>query len=600
MVTLTQKKTPFDNKPALLVLSNAIGKDLISESDITNAWHECTTKEHKQLFFVLLAECIAITNRQHWIYAKSQRTIGGYANRKSGQVIFNWIFVKFIDKPEFLEAIVRVLIEFTSLSELYYVTTDRNNIYDLATQAKIFAAWVKGNPMRRVIAAKQLVLPHSKPKRKLKDKTIKVARSKASVTAQRLKHKFAIELSSVMNWDIKYYPKNTRYIGAEEFKKEHNKQLESVMFSTKEILKFTKQDFLTWLDHLTGGARKRVYNRIVKQPELWKIVDTPMIDIFKEWQESKEKSNQTLRDFKADNEGKELSLTDQINLKQLEKEAKVSRGVYNTKTILEALRTETVDALAAEEYLKTVKLGTDKVMVFVDDSGSMYGGSSGSIKPIDVAKFLLTIVLLKTETDSGFWTFSDKARYISYVDKKATRFGEAVQAAKQPLVDKRKSLLENYKQLSGFLSAIQTGNGTNLASIGEAIHGIMKTASLAERDSIRELLSSYPIWLLISDGNFNNERDVVRSFDAAMKIMEVEVGYRPELVVLMDVGQNRDVRDFKEVPGLIFVPGQVENITKLVMNVKDWDILNPYTALDISYRNNAYDEVKVVVEKFNI
>ena len=94
------------------------------------------------------------------------------------------------------------------------------------------------------------------------------------------------------------------------------------MFSSKKILELDSVQFTEWLSTQPAGARKRIFDRIVKKPTIWMTTDKKsMIEVYKEWMTTKETAVKKLLEMSEETK-KDMPKEELAKLKKELKELK--------------------------------------------------------------------------------------------------------------------------------------------------------------------------------------------------------------------------------------------------------------------------------------
>jgi uncharacterized protein with von Willebrand factor type A (vWA) domain len=107
---------------------------------------------------------------------------------------------------------------------------------------------------------------------------------------------------------------------------------------------------------------------------------------YKEWETYKLNKQEEQRVLEEKVRQGQASIEDKEKLEKVKKEAKVTVGANNFKTLYEEICENRIDWLKMESFLNTVKLDYNNFVV-VDESGSMTGA------PFNFATFLASIML---------------------------------------------------------------------------------------------------------------------------------------------------------------------------------------------------------------
>lgn len=501
-LTKNVNDNPFYGMKANLRLFQNVG-NTITPQMLNDAFNECKSKEHRDLFFSLLFSVGDITSRQHNIYNGVIVDNGGNANREGFYTIFNWLkdnhkdqFIKFLNAGLFNEFSCfdmlfrsRVQTKGSKVLNIYDIFAD--DWYRYALVEYVYAVINGTNPFNKFLVAKFLTLPRLSKRsghNKMLDATKKVMEHKAM---------FLKELSVLMGWEFEVNGTYANFVGYRKWRKEYNQNLESVLFSSKKILEFTKDEFLNWFDKLPATARFRVKNRILyktKEDETPKYAQLKLWYI--EWEQYKEKKQAEQRVLEEKVRQGQATNDDVTKLQKVKKEAKVTTGATNFKEIYDDILRGRVDELKVESFMNKVNLPYNS-LVIIDDSGSMSG------VPFNFASFMASICLVKNPDDDGrnlLGFFNDYSRLYGYIDQKATKMPNSLlrrgstKTVSAPFVDPNKSFIQNYKNIDSFCRAVFQSGCTNISSIPEGFK-----RCIDNDPSIKDAIMNYPIWTIISD-----------------------------------------------------------------------------------------------------
>ena len=594
------------NENPFFGLSNCL--QLFNTNQVSNflvldkAWNEVKdSKEKREMFFSLLFSIGDITNRQHNIFKGKKVDNGGNAERRSFEIIFNWLwknnpaqFEKFLNAQLFNEYIgfdllfknrvqtkgSRVLNVFSSFNDPKYKKVLLAYVYSVINGT---------NPFNKMLIAKFLTIPRTSKRQGHKKMLPETHKNMAE------KRAFLEELSSLMGWEIAFLK------GYREWRKQYNGELESVLFATGKINEFSKDEFLAWFDKLPAQARFRVKNRILYS----KVEENPanlsdgkdhykwekFQSWIKEWKEFKEKKQAEQRILEEKVRQGQASADDKARLEKVKKEAKVTTGATNFKDLYEKILRGNIDKLALESFIQNKVNLPYNSLVIIDDSGSMGGA------PFNFAKFLASVCLVKNPDDDarnllGF--FNSRSHWHSFIDQMGRKPNSLLrttvaQTNTKPLVDGTLSFYDNYKRISAFCDAVYQGGETYLTSIPKGLEFIIH-----ENPDMLDELKKYPIWTICSDGNLNS------SYNARSSMLQFQnecrriLGYIPFVVIIeiYNYGNPRN-NSFEGLENMIYVPGNPAQIEQFLVNFKDMDIMDVYTSLQSLYRSNRYELVRL-------
>lgn len=593
-------ENPFYGMRNCLKLMQSAGGNITS-SMLTEAYKECKTKEQKQMFYALIFSIGDITARQHNIFKGKKKDNGGNANREGFAVVLNWMWEN--HKDQFLKFLNMGLFEeytcFDHLLKNRVQTSGKrvvrvHNILAVAEYRTAIAehlyAVIKGtNPFNKMLVAKFLTLPRLSKRaghKKMLPETKKVMEDKV---------KLLIELSNMMGWEYDVTPTTANFKGYRTWRKGYNGSLESVLFSTGRIKEFKKDEFLKWIDQLPAQARFRVKNRIlyskVKDTENFKY---PQLQKwYAEWEKLKESKQEEQRVLEEKVRQGQATEEDQIRLKKVKKEAKVTVGATSFNEIYEDIYAGRVDKLKLESFINKVNLPYNN-LVIIDDSGSMSGA------PFNFASFLASVCLVKNPDDDGrnlLGFFNNHSHWHSYIDCKAEETPNwmmrrtVAKVKATPFVDPKKSFYENYLRIRSFCNGAFQSGSTNISAIPE---GLKRTCD--EHPEVLDALKSYPVWTIISDGEWNNLRSPEASLNDFMRKCETYFGFRPFIVAIDIAGRGwfntTEIDRFSGIDNFMYIPSNPAQIEQFLTNFKDMDIFDAYTPLQSIYRSNRYDVVR--------
>lgn len=592
---------PFYGMRNCLELFNSSGKS-VNTILLDGCWEEVKdTKEKRELFYTLLFSIGDITNRQHNIFKNKKKDNGGNANRESFHTILNWIwnnnkeqFSKFLVKGLFNEYIgfdllLRNRVK-TKGNKVLAVYDTLNNSYYREMLVSYLYAVIKGtNTFNKHLVAKFLSLPRLSKRsghKKMLPETKKIMEGKVLLL---------ISLSKLMGWEYEVKGTYANFKGYREWRKQYNRSLESVMFSTQSVNELDKESFLKWFDTLPAQARFRVKNRILYS----KIKDTEkpkypkLQEWYKIWEQNKEVKQAEQRVLEEKVRQGQATEEDKVKLKQVKKEAKVTVGATNFNDLYNEICSGNVDKLKLETFINKVNLPYNS-LVIIDDSGSMRG------KPFNFATFIASVCLVKNPDDDarnllGF--FSDRSHWYSFIDRKANKTPNSIlrttvaKTKEAPLVDPTKSFYENYKNIDSFCKSVFRDGWTNISSIPEGLNQACK-----QFPEMLDAIKSYPIWTIVSDNDFNNLPSPRASMEDFMNKCERYFGYRPFIVAIAInngyVWLSSKAEQFQGIDNFMYIPSNPAQIEQFLTNFKDMDTFDVYTPLLSLYRSNRYELIR--------
>ena len=601
-VTFNKKsENPFKGLRKCLELANA---NYVSEFMLDDAYAEVfMDKDKKALFYSIIFNIGDITNREHNIFRKNKVDGGGQAERENFYTCLNWMiktdyaqFVKFLNAGLFNEYTcfdhlfrnrISTVKNSTTINGQYHMLANPQYREDLANY--VVSVINGNNPFNKTLIAKFLTLPrfgkrsgHSR----MLPETYKVMKDKAD---------FLALLSQKMHWDYQLTPTYCRFDGYRTWRKQYNSDLESVLFSTGKILEFDELEFKNWLNKLPSQARFRVKNRVTYSVKNKGSMDLKWPNLskwFAEWEQHKKAMQEEQRKLEEKVRQGIAAVEDIEKLEKVKKEAKVTVGANNFKTIYEDICDGKIDWLKVESFLNKINLEYNN-LVIVDESGSMTGA------PYNFATFLASIMLVKNPDDFGrnmMFTFSHGCRLHSAInleagEKPLNRFWgtcESRQIPSQPFVIPEKSFKENYQRIDSYMRAAFQSGGTYPETIATWFAREFK----ANPDLVDEL-KNYPVITLISDGDFSSSMGAKQAVLDFQKIMEENVEFCPFIILMEVTGRSyTDARKFEGVDNFLWINSNPAQIEQVLVNFKDMDMMDVYASLQSMFRSNRYAPVR--------
>lgn len=591
---------PFYGLKNCLKLFQSVG-NTIDASLLDACWLEVRgNKEHKQMFFSLLFSIGDITARQHNIFKGVKKDSGGNANREGFQVVLDWMwnkhqaqFVKFLEAGLFNEYTCFDLIFRNRVQTKGSRVVRIHNLFAEAKYREVIANYLYkvingNNPFNKTLVAKFLTLPRVSKRSnhsKMLPETKKVMEDKV---------KLLIMLSELMGWEYEVNEGYANFKGYRKWRKGYNGDLESVLFSTGKINEFDKQSFIDWFDKLPSQARFRVKNRILYS----KVKDTEKVKYPKfqpwltEWEKYKESKQAEQRVLEEKVRQGQATEEDKIKLKKVAKQAKVNTGATNFKELYNDICNGNVDKLKLETFMTKVNLPYNS-LVIIDDSGSMSG------KPFNFASFLASVCLCKNPDDDGrnlLGFFNSHSHWHTCIDRKNNSVNsfirsETVKVKQTPFVDPKKSFYDNYQSIKNFCSAVFQSGGTSISRIPDDLH-----KECQKNPQILDALKNYPVWTIISDGEWNSLYTPEASMNDFMMKCQRYFGFKPYIVAIdVDGGwgfRSASINRFEGIENMIYIPANIAQIEQFLTNFKDMDIMDVYTPLQSLFRSNRYDIVR--------
>lgn len=607
-VELNNKETnPFSGLRNCLKIFNNGGQGItLSQDDLNKAWEEVKdSKEKKEMFFSLLFSLGDITARQHNIFKGQKVDSGGNSQR---EIFFNcmeWMkknipdqFFKFMKSHLFNEYTCfdnlfrnRVQTQGKKIISIKSVLNTSDNRYfnELLDYTESI---IKGkNPYDKMLVAKFLTLPRLSPRKEHKQM---LPQTKELMKA---KVKFLEELSKRMNWPYKIKGNILNFKGYREWRKEYNSTLESVLFSTGKIKDFDEIQFLEWLDRIPAQARFRVRNRIMFEKE--GVFKYPKLkEWYEKWEKYKEEKQAEQRVLEEKVRQGQASVEDKVKLEKVKKEAKVTVGSTNFQELYKEILSGRIDKLKLESFVNNKVSLQYNSLVIIDDSGSMGGA------PFNFAKFIASVCLVKNPDDDGrnlLGFFNYDSRLYGSMDRAGSKTPNSLMRSsvknivKKPFVDPHKSFYENYQNISSFCQGVFQGGGTRINSIPK---GFAEQAN--NNPVLLDELMQYPVWTIVSDGEWNNMYSPEASMNEFFRDCENLLGFRPFIIAIDIQNPNWAHQIFKAdrftgIDNMIYIPSNPAQIEQILTNFKDIEIFDVYTPLLSLYRSNRYDLVRANV-----
>ena len=592
---------PFYGLRNCLKLQQASTDNVITFETLNNAWNEVKdSKEKRELFFSILFSIGDITNRQHNIFKGKKKDGGGNANREAFYAITFWLwhnnpkqFTKFLNAQLFNEyscfdVLFRNRVQTRGARAVKVFSSFADKEYTKVLLEYVYAVINGSNPFNKLLIAKFLTIPRTSKRqghKKMLSETKLIMQQKAQ---------FLTELSEMMGWEKEYFK------GYREWRKQYNGDLESVLFTTGKINEFTKDEFLTWFEKLPAQARFRVKNRILYSEQEIDHPNGGKCTVFKwakfqpwlkEWEKYKEEKQFEQRVLEEKVRQGQATEEDKVKLEKVKKEAKVTVGATNFTELYNQICRGTIDELKIESFMNKVNLPYNSLTI-IDSSGSMHG------LPFNFAAFITAVCLVKNPDDDArnlVGMFSGESQWFSYIDAQSNSKNSLLRSTvaktkAQPLVDPKLSFLENYQRIYKFLNSKFMGYQTDISCIPEGLNRFCKS-----NPEVKDALTNYPIWTIMSDGMFNTMYTPEASINDFFRKCENYFGFRP-YVILMDVtgayGKGAGADRFSGIDNMMYIPSNPAMIEQFLTNFKDMDVFDIYTPLLSMYRSNRYQLVR--------
>ena len=594
---------PFYGLRYCLQLFQNGGKESFSTSLLNNAWEEVKNNADKRkMFFSLLFSIGDITARKHNIFHNNKVDSGGTAARANFATIMAWLRkVNYVQFVKFMFA--HLFNEFTSFDNLLGMRIKTqpktNKVLEQINMtegnkdlAKYIAQIIQsGTPFDKFLVAKFLTRPRLSKRSKHK---VLLLETKAMMIRKQALIK---KVSDIVGFSYEVKNKYINFTGFYAWKKQFNGELESVLFSSGKIKEFDESGFKLWLDKLPSSARHRVRVRVLSKDNVIKTKWGDLGKWFLSWENYKEVKQKEVRIVEEKIRQGTATDDEKVTLVQTKKEAKVTTGAIKFDELFKELILNTADILKIQPFLDKINLPYNN-LVFADDSGSMtssfYGNQYG-FTPFDFAAFMATIFTMKNPDDVGrslLGLFSDHARFFTHIDSvsKAPNsiLNGVAKNVSKPFYDPNLNFKDNLTNMRSFLQSKRTGYGTNISSIPEDMHRWTKGDS-----ALIEQIQQFPVWTIISDGNWNNLPSPESSMNDFMRKCELYFGFKP-FIVAIDVAGSSSVNSerFSGIENFMFLPANPAQIEQFLVNFKDMDIMDIYTPLLSLFRSNRYEIVR--------
>lgn len=600
----TKGSNPFYGMQNTLEVYQSASKGTVpTASKLESAWKECDTQEKLAVLFTVLFFVGDVTNRQHNIFDGKVDGGGNGQREVFRDTIIPFLTTKVIKQVKSKRlALMTLITEYTTMDNILSArvktkkgTTsvvsviDMINVFGLKDVGTYVAEIIKkGTPFQKICVAKFITRPRFS-KRSGKDKmlpeTIKVMETKA---------KLLVDISQKTALPFEDKGTYIDFTGFYNWRKEFNQGFESVLFSSGAVKEMDKEEFIEMLEKMPSDARFRVRNRVMFD-EKW----VKLKGFYEAWETYKQDKQSEQRDIEEKIAQGTATKSEQAGLAKVKREAKVNVGANSFTQMFKDIINGRVDEIKIQPFLDKVDLPYNS-LVFVDDSGSMNSQRYGDgFSARQFASFIATIILSKNpdaDARDMIGLFSNSTRLFNGISSRNTSPNSllrtsVVKTAKRSLIDGKDTFLNNLNRMKSFLDSQTTYNGTNIGSIPETLNKWVNGD-----DNRLEELQRYPIWTLISDGNFNNSYSAESSLNDFMRKCERYFGFKPYLI-LIDVAGNSSAKatQFSGIDNVMVVPPNPANIEMLLTNFKDMDTYDVYTPLLSLSRTNRYAPVRKFV-----
>jgi hypothetical protein len=162
------------------------------------------------------------------------------------------------------------------------------------------------------------------------------------------------------------------------------------------------------------------------------------------------------------------------------------------------------------------------------------------------------------------------------------------------LVDPKLSFVENFKNISKYCIA---RGGTSFNVVANSL--VSWANSVPSEINIRkEMILSFPVFLVISDGDFNNQSSVKNSVLEFKNIMRNQLGWEGILVVWDCKNSIQETMcKFDGIENVIYYSSFNPNtVTSIFSKIDDLEIIDVYTVLKSLYLMRRYEPVRILVD----
>lgn len=611
-------ENPFYGKQNLFALYNETQKGNVNATMLSKAWDECKLDlDLRKMFWTVLFAAGDVPNREHAGLSKTNGKLeqGGSGQRNAFRLLMDWakrhqvqqyerflhsgIIQQYVGFDQLLD--VRVKTKVGTKTALEVINTlDGVDLDVLATQ--LARAISRMNEGEKVLLAKRLtnvrLSRRQKIDRKTKEKTGHRDLTETVVKNNRLKERFYTLLSEKMGWKVNKTETFTDFVGLREWKRQYNTELESVLFSSGKIREFDQIQFFAWLDKLPSGARFRVRRRLLNKDNSLKgkwvnKFGKDLGLVFLDWEKSKEAAQQRERELTEKARQGQLSDKEKDELKVVAKAAKVNTGATDLfeelKGYIKGEITLREFDLKVNDILKKINFEVP-ALVIADISGSMRGIAER------LAAFLSTVALLKNPSEelaNHLVTFGSDAHF--YTDgaigvDRPNKFMQGKSVKVNKLVDRTKGFMENFESISKIVNS--SGSSTNFASVAGAFEKWVNSEPTYRQMKV-EQLQQYPVFILVSDGDLNNQSSPAKSmmeFQAKMRHLGWE-----GVVVLWEVNnyENHSASKYTDVPNFLHLQGfNLANVNQGFTKLNDLEVIDVYSVLKSLSQSNRYIAVQ--------
>ena len=581
-----------------------------SRGILEKAWNECGDDVEKQALLACVLFSIGdVASRQHNLFEGKVESGGNSERALFRKEIIPFLVEKISGKRKATKLrLMHLITEYTVMDNIFAtrVVTKKGSsvVLDTIDMIEVFgegnvatyAANIirKGSVFQKMSLAKYLTRPRLSKRKghsKLLPETKELMLKRQSLIKK---------VSDLVKFPYEDKGSYINFTGYYEWRKQFNQSLESYLFSSGAIKDLDKDTFLEMLDKMPSDARFRTRNRVLFN-EKWSGLKE-WYQTWEKYKEQKQTEQRELEDKVAEGTADEIDLA---KLKTVKKEAKVNTGAVNFAKLFNQMVLGTVENVKVQPILDKINLPYN-TLLFIDDSGSMSSmwGNKYGFTARQFAAFMATICLSKNpdpEARNLVGLFSYTCRMFTGSSDRNIAVNSLVHGrpgshGKTALIDPMRHFVQNLRFFKQFLDHQSQGRATYISSIPQYLAQWIQHGG----DEALEQIRKFPVWTLISDGNFNNLGGASLSLNDFLRKCENLLGFRPFLI-LIDVAGNtsQDIKTFSGIDGVMMVPPNPAAIEMFLMNFKDMDVYDVYTPLQSIARSKRYapirDHVKTLV-----
>lgn len=604
-------ENPFYGKSKLLSLYQMADKPGLNMGHLNIAYASCENKEDREVFWSILFNVGEITNRDHNVFEGNKVDEGGNANSVNWLIILLWML-----KTHVLQFIqfLPLIVEYVGLRELtsLEVRTVKKKttvigfwglLKEIMQVPKAYEALLQllqqyvtsHNPFHRLLVAKFISLPRTTG-RKYKDKKGTVKKTKLqpiTIEKNSFYKRLLMDLSTANNWIIDSKIWGIYFSGFISWRKEYLKLTEHYLFSTKAILEMDKVQFLQWLNTIPASARDRVRRRLLTKDNIlkgrWKRDEEDLGQWFLDWEKFKETKQKEVREITAKISEGTATEKEVATLVKVKKEAKVTTGGnVNFGEMFKEIILGTVDSLKLQPFLEKFSLHGMSFLPIIDVSGSMSNRTQHGFSAFDFGTFMSTILLHLSKSKDLIGTFSSGARFFQHIGEQTIAKNSLMNLPTTkvaiPLYDERTDFLSNLSYMRKFITSISSPSSTDILSIPKYLANWVKQSG-NEALAI-ETISQYPVWVIMTDGEFNSLSSPASSMSSFMMTCEREFGFKP-FVIAIDVSNNSaKAEKFEGIENFMLLQPNPAAISNFLTNFNDMEIVDVYTPLLSIHRSS--------------